>query len=365
MSGPRSPSDGGSAASPATDRSEESAGLVPAPAELLGIYLKGLFMGAADAVPGVSGGTIALVTGIYERLIAAITAVDPRDALALLRAHTAEGRAEIRATLERVDAPFLVALGLGVVTAVVTVAQVIEVVSVRYPAPLGAFFFGLIAASAVVLYGEVDVSTLPRVGVAVAGVALAVAVTGFTASGVPHDLPLVLVAGAVAICAMILPGVSGAFLLLVLGQYEYMLGVLNGLVEGVLALPTGGSVAAVTTPGVVVAVFLTGAAVGLLSVAHAIDWALTRYRVATLTFLVSLMVGGLRLPAERVCQHALLDTGGGEGPVQATGCLVAAAGDPGAISVAPGEAVAVLGAGLVGAVAVLAFDHFTDDLDYA
>jgi putative membrane protein len=201
--------------------------------------------------------------------------------------------------------------------------------------------------------------------VAAAGVAFAVAVVGVTAGDVTHALPVVFVAGAIAICAMILPGVSGAFLLLVLGQYEYMLSVLNGFVEGIAAVPGGGSLGAVFSPGGVVAVFLTGAVIGLFTVSHAINWALEHYRVATLTFLVSLMVGGLRLPAERVCQHALLDTGAGDGHVQSTGCLTDLASNPGAVSLTGGELVSLLAAGLFGAIAVLAFDHFTDDLDYA
>jgi len=355
-------SDGG-ARTPASRETRERS-LAVSPGELAVIYLKGMFMGAADTVPGVSGGTIALVTGIYERLIAAITALDPRDARHLLRAHTADGRAEIKAVLERVDAAFLVALGVGVVTAVVTVAQVIEVVAARYPGPLAAFFFGLIAASAVVLYGEVDLRSPRRVAVAVVGVALAVAVTGVTASGVPHVPPMIFLAGAVAISAMILPGVSGAFLLLVLGQYEFLLGILNGLVEAVLAVPAGGRLDAVAAPGGVVVVFLSGAVVGLFTVAHGISRALSRYRATTLTLLVSLMVGGLRLPAERVCAATLLDLGVGD-RVRSTTCLPRVVGDPGGVSVTAGEAVAVGLAAVVGAVAVLAFDYFTDDLDYS
>jgi len=313
------------------------AGIPVSPRDLAVVYGKGLFMGAADTVPGVSGGTIALVTGIYERLIAAITAVDPLDARHLLRAHTADGRRAIRDAVVRVDAPFLVALGLGILTAVASIAQVIEVVAEEHPAALSAFFFGLIAASAVVLYGEVDLASPRRALVAVAGVVLAVSITGVTGNAVAHSPPIVFLAGAVAVCAMVLPGVSGAFLLLVLGQYEHMIGRLNAFVDGLVGLTSGGSLDAVVRPAGDVVVFVTGAVVGLLTVAHAIRWALANYRRATLTFLVSLMVGGLRLPAENVLETATFTVGG---------------------------MVPVALAALVGAVGVLLFDRYTDDLDY-
>lgn len=341
-----------SAVEAATGTPEER--LLPTPAEFLAIYLKGLFMGAADAVPGVSGGTIALVTGIYERLIAAITAVDPRDARHLLRLHTPGGRSEFRAVLSRIDAPFLVSLGLGIVTAVVTVAQLIEMVP---DGPLAAFFFGLIAASAVVLYDNVEVDSLRKVVLALLGVAFAAAVVGVTAGGVPHTLPTTFAVGAVAICAMILPGVSGSFLLLVLGQYEYMLGVLNSFVDALAS----GDLAALPRLGAVIAVFLAGAAVGILTFARVVNWALTRHHSTTLVLLVSLMVGGLRLPAERVCQNVVLP---GEYGSHATNCLPQLARTPGAASVTAGEAAAVLAAALVGAGLVLAIDRYTDDLEY-
>ncbi|MFC4543269.1 DUF368 domain-containing protein [Halosolutus amylolyticus] len=306
--------------------------------ELLAVYLKGFSMGSADVVPGVSGATIALIVGIYDRLIAAITAIDPRRFDSILRLHEPDGRAALREEIERIDAPFLIALGLGIATAIVVLSQLMHEAVTVYPVPTYGFFFGLIAASAIVLYGEVETWTAPRVAVSIAGIAIAAAVTGVTAGDAPHGLPMLLLAGAVAICAMVLPGVSGAFFLLVLGQYEYMTGTLSRFVDGIVGLANGGSLTPVIEAGTIVAVFGVGAAIGLFTMAHAVSRALDRYRAATLAFLVSLMVGALRLPVTEVSTN-LGDT---------------TANSPGA---------AVLAA-LVGIVAVLVVDRYTDDLEY-
>ncbi|WP_290819416.1 DUF368 domain-containing protein [Halovivax sp.] len=304
--------------------------------EALVIYVKGFAMGTADVVPGVSGATIALIVGIYDRLIRAITAIDPRALRPALRPHRADEREAVRDALTRMDVPFLVALGLGVVSAIVVLSNAMYVATTEYPVATYAFFFGLIAASAIVLYRDVDVRTPRRIAVAVCGIALAALVTGVTASGASHGPLIVFAAGAVAICAMVLPGVSGAFLLLVLGQYEYMTGVLSEFTGAIVALLNGDSIQSVVEPGTVVLVFGAGAAVGLFSMAHAVRYALDRYRAATMTFLVSLMVGALRLPVERVAENL---------------------GETGAASI---EVAFV--AGVAGAAVVLALDLSTEDL---
>lgn len=198
------------------------------------------------------------------------------------------------------DLPFLLALGFGAISAVILLANAMHYLTTTHPVPTYGFFTGLIAASAVVLYGEVDVTTPRRIAIAVAGVVLAVLVTGVTASGFPHALPVVFVAGAIAICAMVLPGVSGSFLLLVLGQYEYMTGALSDVTGGLAGVLGGDPSVALVESGTVVAVFVTGAVLGLFTMAHVVKRALDRYRAATMTFLVSLMVGALRLPIGRV-----------------------------------------------------------------
>ncbi|WP_439026667.1 DUF368 domain-containing protein [Haloarchaeobius sp. DT45] len=307
--------------------------------ESLSVYLKGFLMGAADTVPGVSGGTIALITGIYERLIEAITAFDPRDFRHLLHVHEASGRDGLRDLFFRVDAPFLLVLGLGIATAVVTLSRLLHTAIQDYPALVAAFFFGLIAASAVVLYKEVDVSTPGRLLVAAAGVLIAAGVTMIPPNALGHSGPVVFVSGAIAVSAMILPGVSGSFFLVILQQYEYMTGTLKRFVDGVLSLANGGELQPVLESGVVVVTFCTGMVLGLLTMSRVIDWALDNYREATLTFLVSLMVGGLRLPFTNIVSKGDLNSS---------------------------ESIAVIVAiALVGGLLVFGVDHVTEDIDYA
>ncbi|WP_276257561.1 DUF368 domain-containing protein [Haloglomus litoreum] len=301
----------------------------------LSVYLKGAAMGAADTVPGVSGGTVALIVGVYERLVTAITELDPLAVLLLGDVHTSAGRTALVERLREMEVPFLLALGGGIVTAVVTLSRVLEVLLERHPAPTFAFFFGLIAASAIVLYGEVDVGTPRRLAVAAIGVVAAFLLTGPIAAALPSTLPVVFLAGAIAVTAMVLPGISGSFLLLVLGQYEYMITQLGDFVDALLAAVTGGG-SGLAAAGSVVVTFCAGAAVGLLTVAHVIRWALDHYRAATLTFLVSLMVGALRLPAREITDATTQFT--------------------------PETVALLLVAGLVGAVLVLGLDHVTADL---
>ncbi|GAB3028858.1 DUF368 domain-containing protein [Natronobiforma cellulositropha] len=307
----------------------------------LGVYLKGFLMGAADVVPGVSGGTIALILGIYDRLIRAITAFDPRGLAPALRAHRTDEREALQEELERMDVFFLLSLGLGIATAVVVLSRVMASAAEGYPVPTYAFFFGLIAASAIVLYREVGSWTPGRIAVSAVGVTLAFLITGLTGSEAPHGPLVIFVTGAIAICAMVLPGVSGAFFLLILGQYEYLTGTLRDFTDGLLAVANGGSLTPVLESGTTVAIFGVGAVIGLITMAHLIERALDRYREATLAFLVSLMVGALRFPAMEVTDPDNLgQTAGGSLEVAAL-------------------------AAVVGCAAVLLVDHYTDDLAYA
>jgi putative membrane protein len=299
----------------------------------LTVYLKGLAMGAADSVPGVSGGTIALITGIYERLIDALTELDPRILEQLPELDSQAGRRRFFDDLRGMDVFFLVVLGLGVVTSIVTISRVVHVALQMARPQTFAFFFGLIAASAVVLYDQLSLETPLEIGSAVAGFVIAFLVTGVSnGAGLGHALPLIFVAGTVAISAMVLPGISGAFLLILFGQYEYLTGVLTDLVDGLIAFGADDLLSNLT----VVGTFGVGAVIGLFTVAHVVRRALDQYREATIAFLVSLMVGSLRLPLVEVIDGV----------------------DP---TVLP-DVTTALGAALVGGLAVLVLDYYTEDL---
>lgn len=306
--------------------------------EFLVVYLKGFSMGSADVVPGVSGATIALILGIYDRLIRAITAIDPRAFRSAVRVSQPAERAALRAELERIDATFLLALGLGIGTAIVVLSEVLYTAVTEYPVPTYGFFFGLIAASALVLYGEIERWTGRRIAVSAVGIALAAAVTSLTQAGVSHGPAMIVLAGAVAVCAMILPGVSGSLFLLLLGQYAYITGTVSAFVDALVGLLEGEGLAPVLETGTVLALFALGAVVGLFTMAHAVRRALERYRATTLAFLVSLMVGALRLPIVEVTTN---------------------------LGVSPAErpAAAVV-AGVFGAAAVTVVDRYTTGIEY-
>lgn len=235
-------------------------------------------MGFADVIPGVSGGTMALITGIYEELILALESFKPAIALDLLRGRLKE----CYNGLKRVNYGFLVPLGLGIGIALLVGSQFVRYLLEHFPPYTYAFFFGLILASAGLLYYEVPKVDLSSVITSIIGAVAGFLIIGVSSGSFGHGLPVILAAGAIAISAMILPGISGAFILLVLGQYEYLL-------DSVGKLPS-------TLPTILV--FVLGAGVGIVAFSRILSFALDRWRSETLGFLIGLMVGALRKPFE-------------------------------------------------------------------
>ncbi|MFP4188586.1 MAG: DUF368 domain-containing protein [Halobacteriales archaeon] len=312
----------------------------PGPRETLRTFAIGICMGSADAVPGVSGGTIALIAGIYGRLIRMVTAVTPRRIWRLVAALAPyDGRVSSREASEvwdELDGWFGLALVTGVVVAVVVVTRVVHVTSRTNPTLLFGFFFGLIAASAVVLLRELEVETAFHAGVGVAGFVVAFVLSGSATLLQGGGLLVVFASGAVAVSAMILPGVSGSLLLVLLGQYTRLSTTLTRFVDALAATATGAEADGLTENGAVVAVFIVGGLVGLFTVSRVVRHALDRNRRATMAFLVALVVGALRAPVERVSADVGFSTD---------------------------VAVAFAVAAAVGAVALLLLDWYAVDLD--
>ncbi len=230
-------------------------------------------MGAADIVPGVSGGTVALLFGIYEYLIEQIR--DGAAALSLLvRGRLADGWERIRS----IDWVFLVALLGGIGLAVVTLVGWLRNQIETNPVMVSAVFFGLVAASARVAWGEVREKDRLRAVVLAASTVVSFFVLGLRSGPVDNPpLPVVFAAGALAICAMILPGVSGSFILLMLGLYDHV-------------------TAAVDDRNLsVIATFGVGAVVGLASFSTLLHWLLRHHRDTVLAVLVGVMAGSLRV----------------------------------------------------------------------
>ena len=234
-----------------------------------GVFARGLAMGAADIVPGVSGGTIALITGIYERLLSAIVSADS-DALTM----ALSGR--WNALWHRIDGGFLLILLLGILTAIFSMASGIHWLLTHYPQLLWSFFSGLILVSAVLLIrDEVTLNSFDRLAGFTLGVCIAVCAALMPPVSFLTGLPGLFFAGAIAICAMILPGISGSFLLVLMGMYEQVLSAVKTLQVTELS------------------VLAAGCVTGLLLFARLLQHCLQRYRALAMAFLSGVLMGSL------------------------------------------------------------------------
>ena len=262
--------------------------------EYLLILIRGFLMGACDIIPGVSGGTIALLTGIYERLVTAIGNIRPD---VLLKTFFTDRTAFV-AELKYMDFFFLVTLVSGIFVAAITVSKIISMLLESYTAFTYSFFFGLILASAVLILletGSLETNdnkegnkegskAVNKAGskAAVIAAALAGLVIGYIAGGLEpamlgHTLPVLFVTGTVAFCAMILPGISGAYITLIFNQYEYLLNCIH------------------TMDIVPLIVFSAGGILGILGFTRVLKYLLSRYHAAMLAMLTGLMIGTSRL----------------------------------------------------------------------
>ena len=234
-----------------------------------GVFARGLAMGAADIVPGVSGGTIALITGIYERLLSAIVSADS-DALTM----ALNGR--WNTLWHRIDGGFLSILLLGILTAIFSMASGIHWLLTHYPQLLWSFFSGLILVSAVLLIrDEVTLNSFDRLAGFTLGVCIAVGAAMMPPVSFLTGLPGLFFAGAIAICAMILPGISGSFLLVLMGMYEQVLSAVKTLQVTELS------------------VLAAGCVTGLLLFARLLQHCLQRYRALAMAFLSGVLMGSL------------------------------------------------------------------------
>jgi putative membrane protein len=268
--------------------------------EWITVYLKGLAMGTADAIPGVSGGTIALITGIYERLIDALTQFNPSRFYGLTQNFFRREFSEVKNSLLEMDVPFLAVLVAGIFTAVILVLNFVHVLLSRFPVQTYGFFFGLIGLSAVVLYEEIDVSTHRRKLAGLAGFLAAFLASGYGAGSLGHELPVLFFSGMIAVSAMVLPGISGSLFLVILGQYEYISGALSEFTDAALSFVTTGNFEQVVSASPPILVFVSGAFVGLFTVVHVVERSLASHRQATMVLLVSMILGALRAPVIQV-----------------------------------------------------------------
>lgn len=233
------------------------------------LFGTGFFMGSADLVPGVSGGTVALICGIYEKLLASIKVVTGEVPKTLLKGN-------IRAAWSLIPFSFLLPLGLGIGTALFTLAHTLSWALEEHPIFIWSFFFGLILASTYVVVTRTTLRTLPTGASFLAGIAIGYLVVGLLPVETPHVWWMIFLSGSIAISAMILPGISGSFMLVILGQYEHILSGLTTLRLDLLLT------------------FAAGCALGLALFSHLLSWLLATHHNITLALLAGLMLGSLR-----------------------------------------------------------------------
>ncbi|MEX0936440.1 MAG: DUF368 domain-containing protein [Pirellulales bacterium] len=238
---------------------------------------RGFLMGGADIIPGVSGGTVALILGIYQRLVTSISHVDGT----LIR-HLRAGQFSTAAA--HIDLRFLVALGSGIALGIGGLASLMHYLLAHHLSLTYATMFGLIAASCVLVARMVDRWSGGNAGIATATAVAAFWIVGLLPSTPPAGHMYLFLCGFVAICAMILPGISGAFILVIMGMYFHITGILKELLQGV-----------VTTEHVAsVAIFGAGCTVGLLGFSKLLQWLLCAYESTTMAALCGFMAGSLR-----------------------------------------------------------------------
>jgi putative membrane protein len=234
----------------------------------IGLVLRGMAMGAADVVPGVSGGTIAFITGIYEELIETISNVN----LSLFSTLKEEG---LKAFWKQLNGNFIVALFLGIGISIVSLSKILGSLLQTHPSLLWSFFFGLIIASVLYMAKQVPKWNITAFIGLIIGAGIVLGISLIPPFGQSTSLAYIFVCGMIAICAMILPGISGSFLLLILGAYQTIIGAVNDKDLKIIS------------------VFAIGCLVGLLAFSKVLKWIFKNYKNITFAILTGFLVGSV------------------------------------------------------------------------
>ena len=236
--------------------------------DYLMITLRGMAMGAADVIPGVSGGTIAFITGIYEELINSIKSINPSSLRLLLRG-------KIKDFWGAINGNFLVSLVAGIFISILSLAKLMEYLLETYPVLIWSFFFGLIVASAIYVVRFIKKWNAGLVLITIVGAVIAYVITVLTPAEANTTYGFIFLSGAIAICAMILPGISGSFILVLLGMYRFILQAVSDF-----NIP-------------VILVFLLGAGISIILFSNFLSWLFRKYHDLTIGLLAGFMLGSL------------------------------------------------------------------------
>ena len=233
-------------------------------------------MGAADVIPGVSGGTIAFIMGIYDEFVGSLASIN-MEAVKLLFS------GKFKAFWKHINGSFLLSLVIGIGISVVSLAGLMQYLLANKPIQTWAFFFGLIVASSIFIIRGISGWKLREGLFLIFGVILGVTICTLSPTQTPDGLWFIFLSGAIAICAMILPGISGSFILLILGKYQYIMGVISDLVSGV---NIGHNI-------LIIGVFGIGAVIGILAFSKLLHWLLARWEKETMIVLAGFIIGSL------------------------------------------------------------------------
>ena len=242
----------------------------------IAVAVKGACMGAADVIPGVSGGTIAFIMGIYDDFVGSLAAINAEAVKMLLKG-------QFKAFWKHINGSFLLSLVIGIGISVVSLAGLMQMLLSDFPIQTWAFFFGLIVASSIFIIRGLSEWRLREGLLLVLGIILGVVICTLSPTQTPDGLWFIFLSGAIAICAMILPGISGSFILLILGKYQYMMGCISDLVSGV---NFGQNF-------LILCIFGIGAVVGILGFSKFLHWMLARWNKETLIVLAGFIIGSL------------------------------------------------------------------------
>lgn len=278
--------------------------------QFISTTLKGIAMGAANVIPGVSGGTIALITNIYETLINALKSFDGK-AIKLLF------KGELKALSKHLNLPFLAAVGLGVIISIFSIAKIFDYLLNEHPIQIWAFFFGLVLASVYYVGKTVNDWQWKNISMLLLGTLAALSISLLNPAPMENTNYLfIFFCGVIGICGMILPGLSGSYILMLLGNYQLlMVTSINSLFDFLKALSSGNTAILQEQPELLnhliyISLFIAGSVVGIIAFSHLIAWVFKKYHNATLALLTGFVFGSLSIiwPWKQAVYHdTLLD----------------------------------------------------------
>ncbi len=255
------------------------------------IFLKGFLMGVCDLIPGISGGTVAFITGIYSRLIGAVKSFSPKLIYDIFTYPIHKKRDRLKEDIKKLDLLFLLVLMLGISSALLTGSRIIKFLLEDYYAYTLSFFIGLILASSKVIFSHIQNHEIKNISFGLLGFMLGLALCILVPLTVTPTLGYVFLGGFFAVSAMFLPGISGAFILLIMGLYKFMINVLNDISNNISYF----------------LLFIAGALSGAFCISRIISFLFKKNRCRTLYVLLGLVIGALSAPLRKILQTATFE----------------------------------------------------------